>query len=85
MELRERLNPEGNFSSCEEKAEKWKGRRDGRDRLEAVNTERTAKKDFVSGGHRWCVCMCFTLSDYDAYRIEPLTYQCAETYYRVSM
>ncbi len=30
MELRERLNPEGNFSSCEEKAEKWEGRRDGR-------------------------------------------------------
>ena len=23
MELRERLNQEGNFSSCEEKAEKW--------------------------------------------------------------
>ena len=59
--------------------ERWKGR------LEAVNTERTAKKDFVSGGHRWCVCMCFTLSDYDAYRIGPLTYQRAETYYRVSM
>ena len=31
--------------------ERWKGR------LEAVNTERTAKKGFVSGGHR-CVCAC---------------------------
>ena len=30
MELRERLNQEGNFSSCEEKAEKWEDRRDGR-------------------------------------------------------
>ena len=35
--------------------ERWEGR------LEAVNTERTAKKGFVSGGHRCvrvCVCMC---------------------------
>ena len=28
MELRERLNQEGNFSSREEKSEKWEGRRD---------------------------------------------------------
>ena len=30
MELRERLNQEGNFSSCEEKAERCDSRRDGR-------------------------------------------------------
>ena len=39
--------------------ERWEGR------LEAVNTERTAKKGFVSGGHRCvrvcvCACACFT-------------------------
>ena len=59
MELRERLNQEGNLSSCEEKAEKWEDRRDGRDRLEAVNTDRTAKKGSVSREHRSvCVCVC---------------------------
>ena len=30
MELREKLNQEVNFISCEEKAEKWEDRRDGR-------------------------------------------------------
>ena len=60
--------------------ERWEGR------LEAVNTERTAKTVLLEEGiGSVCVCMCFTLSDYDAYHIGPLTYQCAETYYRVSM
>ena len=59
--------------------ERWEGR------LETVNTERTAKKVLLVEGIGVCVCMCFTLSDYDGYHIGSLTYQRAETYYRVSM